>query len=60
VAEILDVQLGWIIIFGIAVGLPVAVVAGPIFGKYIRVQSKKVIGKNKDLISKLTVNKSCL
>jgi len=35
VAEILDVQLGWVIIMGFIVGLPTAIVAGPIFGKYI-------------------------
>ncbi|KOH46504.1 GntP family permease [Sunxiuqinia dokdonensis] len=35
VAEILDVQLGWIIIMGFIVGLPTAIIAGPIFGKYI-------------------------
>nr|MBD3621695.1 gluconate transporter [Sunxiuqinia sp.] len=39
VAEILDVQLGWIIIMGFIVGLPTAIIAGPIFGKYI---SKKI------------------
>ena len=39
VAQILDAQLGWIIIFGIIVGIPTAIIAGPIFGKYI---SKKV------------------
>jgi Gnt-I system low-affinity gluconate transporter len=35
VAEILDAQLGWIIIFGFIVGVPTAIIAGPIFGKYI-------------------------
>ena len=39
VAEILDVQLGWIIIMGFIVGLPTAIIAGPIFGRYI---SKKI------------------
>ncbi|MBS3769514.1 MAG: gluconate:H+ symporter [Bacteroidales bacterium] len=39
VAQILDVQLGWIIIFGIIVGIPTAIIAGPVFGKYI---SKKI------------------
>ncbi len=39
VAEILDAQLGWIIIMGFIVGLPTAVIAGPVFGKYI---SKKI------------------
>ena len=35
VAEILNVQLGWVIFFGILIGLPSAIIAGPIFGKYI-------------------------
>ncbi len=35
VAEILDVQLGWVILAGLIVGIPTAVVAGPFFGKYI-------------------------
>src|SRR6056297_3219056 len=39
VAQILDAQLGWIIIFGIIVGIPTAIIAGPVFGKYI---SKKI------------------
>ncbi len=39
VAEILDIQLGWIIIMGFIVGLPTAIIAGPVFGRYI---SKKI------------------
>ncbi len=35
VAEILEVSLGWVIIFGVVAGLPCAILAGPIFGKYI-------------------------
>ena len=35
VAEILDAQLGWVILFGFIVGAPTAIIAGPIFGKYI-------------------------
>jgi len=35
VAEIIDVPLGWVIIFGLATGIPAAAVAGPVFGKYI-------------------------
>jgi Gnt-I system low-affinity gluconate transporter len=35
VAEIIDVPLGWVILFGFIVGFPTAIVAGPIFGKYI-------------------------
>lgn len=35
VAEIMEVSLGWVIIFGFIAGIPAAVLAGPIFGKYI-------------------------
>jgi Gnt-I system low-affinity gluconate transporter len=35
VAEILDVQMGWVIIGGLIIGTPTAIIAGPIFGKYI-------------------------
>lgn len=35
VADILDVDLGWVIVAGVIVGLPTAVVAGPLFGRYI-------------------------
>lgn len=35
VAQILDVPMGWMIGLGIVVGFPTAVVAGPIFGKFI-------------------------
>jgi len=35
VAEILDAQLGWVIFFGFILGIPTAIIAGPVFGKYI-------------------------
>lgn len=35
VAEIMDVPLGWVIIWGVATGLPAAILAGPVFGRYI-------------------------
>lgn len=35
VAEILDVSLGWVIIFGTIAGIPAVILAGPVFGKYI-------------------------
>ena len=34
-ADILGADLGWVIIFGIILGFPTAVLAGPIFGRYI-------------------------
>lgn len=39
VAEILKVPLGWVILFGIILGFPTAIIAGPLFGNYI---SKKI------------------
>jgi Gnt-I system low-affinity gluconate transporter len=35
VADIIDADLGWVILFGFLIGFPTAVVAGPLFGKYI-------------------------
>jgi Gnt-I system low-affinity gluconate transporter len=35
VSDILEAQLGWVIFFGFLLGLPTAIIAGPIFGKYI-------------------------
>ena len=34
-AEIIGAELGWVILFGFIIGVPVAFVAGPLFGKYI-------------------------
>src|SRR5665648_234308 len=39
VAEILKVDMGWVILFGIIIGLPTVIIAGPVFGKFI---SKKI------------------
>lgn len=39
VTEIIDAQLGWVILFGFIVGFPAAIIAGPYFAKYI---SKKI------------------
>ena len=35
VADIIDANLGWVILFGFIVGIPTAIIAGPIFGKFI-------------------------
>lgn len=40
VAEILEADLGWVIILGFVIGVPAAIISGPIFAKYI---SSKVI-----------------
>lgn len=47
VAQILDAPLGWMIFFGVIVGLPAAIIAGPMFGKYI---GKKIIVGRPDYI----------
>ncbi len=39
VADIINAQLGWVILFGVVLGFPTAVIAGPLWGKYI---SKKI------------------
>lgn len=39
VADIINVQLGWVILLGVILGIPTAIIAGPIWGKYI---SKKI------------------
>lgn len=39
VAEILDVDMGWVILFGIIIGFPTVILAGPVFGRFI---SKKI------------------
>ena len=35
VAEIIEAQLGWVILFGFIVGFPTSILAGPYFAKYI-------------------------
>lgn len=40
VAEIINAELGYVILWGFILGLPIAILAGPIFGRYI---SKKII-----------------
>ncbi|MEQ9231159.1 MAG: gluconate:H+ symporter, partial [Cyclobacteriaceae bacterium] len=35
VADILNADLGWVILFGVIAGVPAAIVSGPIFAKYI-------------------------
>jgi len=35
VADIIRVPLGWVILFGFILGIPTAILAGPVFGKYI-------------------------
>ncbi|WP_321997445.1 gluconate:H+ symporter [Draconibacterium orientale] len=35
VADIVNVQLGWVILFGLIIGFPTAIIAGPVWGKFI-------------------------
>jgi len=35
VAQILGVDLGWVVIFGLITGIPAAILAGPVYGNYI-------------------------
>jgi Gnt-I system low-affinity gluconate transporter len=35
VADIINAQLGWVILLGVIIGFPIAIIAGPIWGKYI-------------------------
>lgn len=39
VADIINAQLGWVILLGFILGIPTTIIAGPLFGKYI---SKKI------------------
>jgi len=39
VAEILDVDMGWVILFGVIIGFPTVILAGPVFGRFV---SKKI------------------
>jgi Gnt-I system low-affinity gluconate transporter len=55
VADILEAQLGWVILFGFLLGLPTAVIAGPVFGKYIA--GKIHIQPPEDMIQPQTENK---
>ena len=41
VAQILKVEMGWVILLGIIVGIPTAILAGPLFGSFI---SRKLKG----------------
>lgn len=35
VTQVLDAPMGWVIFFGFLIGIPTAILAGPVFGKYI-------------------------
>ncbi len=50
VAEILGAELGWVVIFGLIVGLPSAIIAGPVFGKII---AKKIFVPVPDILQEV-------
>jgi gluconate:H+ symporter, GntP family len=50
VADILEADLGWVIVFGFIVGIPTAIVSGPLFGKYI---AKRIYIDAPELIVKI-------
>ena len=54
VADILHADLGWVILVGIIVGIPTAIVSGPIFGKFIA--SKIFIAAPKKIDKKVVDN----
>lgn len=51
VADILNADLGWVIVFGAIVGIPTAVFSGPLFARYI---SKKIVVAAPEMISEST------
>ena len=55
VADILKADLGWVILVGFIVGIPTAIVSGPVFAKYI---SKKIHIDAPQLVSEETTSNS--
>jgi len=53
VADILNADLGWVILVGFIVGVPTAIISGPVFGKFIAsrifVEAPKLVLEKKDL-----------
>ena len=48
VAQMLEVELGWVVLFGLIIGLPTAIIAGPVFGHFI---AKKINVSVPDILS---------
>ncbi|MEJ2111164.1 MAG: gluconate:H+ symporter [Acidobacteriota bacterium] len=46
VSQILNAEIGWVILLGVIAGIPTAVLAGPVFGRYI---SRKLKVENSNL-----------
>lgn len=53
VAEILKADLGWVIVFGFLVGIPTAIISGPLFGRYI---AKRIHIDAPELIESIQTN----
>lgn len=47
VAQILGVDLGWVVLFGLITGIPTAIIAGPFFGSFI---AKKIMVDVPDIL----------
>ncbi|MGB4293878.1 MAG: gluconate:H+ symporter [Bacteroidales bacterium] len=55
VAQIFEVELGWVVLFGLIAGLPTAIIAGPLFGRFI---AKKINVSVPDILSETETEKS--
>jgi len=55
VAQMLEVELGWVVLFGLIIGLPTAIIAGPLFGRFI---AKKINVGVPDILSETEPEKS--
>ncbi|WP_077623250.1 GntP family permease [Sediminibacillus massiliensis] len=51
VADLLGADLGWVILFGTFAAIPAAIVAGPVFGKYI---AKKIYVEQPDYMASIS------
>jgi Gnt-I system low-affinity gluconate transporter len=55
VAQIIHAELGYVILWGFILGLPVAILAGPVFGRYI---SKKIFVSPPEHLANLKLDES--
>ena len=53
VADILEADLGWVILIGFIVGIPTAIISGPIFAKYIakriHIDAPELLSEHEDI-----------
>ena len=57
VADILGADLGWVILFGMLTGIPVAIISGPVFARYI---SKRIYIEPKEISGAMEINEQDL